>query len=214
MLRVLRVAVVGLVAWPLAGVTPPADAQEIGVFAVRSTSTNTELPTPAGVGVAVARDVGHGLMLRLSYARMHDATEKPGTVCTVSSPRIGCHTEEVSTTDTFSGLRFGVLEAVHVQGVVRVGLGLGISLNAVGVDARGESGRRADLEVPRTGQVGYLGMLTLDVHPLRAIPLQITGSVFRHWVHWEACSYPPVDSPFCSYDTFREAELGLAYRVP
>jgi len=190
-----------------------AGAQEIGAFGLLATSTSVEFPSPRGVGASVLKEVRSGWLLRLAYARTYDATEKPGTVCVNYSQRIGCRTEDVSTSDSFSGLRFGVMRAVQVKSVARLGAGLGISFNSIHVDATGESGQRPDLELPLTGEIGYLAMLHLSVRPVPGLPLLFTAGLQRHWVHFEACSDPPIYAPFCGIDTFRETEVGIAYQI-
>jgi hypothetical protein len=199
----------------LAAATPPATAgaQEISVFGMLTTSTNVEFPSPRGIGASVLKEVHGDWLLRLAYVRSYDSTEKPGAVCIVYSPRIGCHTEDVSTSDSFSGLRFGVMRALRLKDVARIGAGLGISLNSIHVDATGVSGQRADLELPLTGEIGYLAMLHLSLSPVPSLPFRITAGLQRHWVHFEACSDPPIYAPFCGIDTFREAEVGITYRI-
>jgi hypothetical protein len=208
--RWLRSAGIFLAAAALPAV---AGAQEISAFGMLTTTTNVEFPSPRGIGASVLKEVHGDWLLRLAYVRSYDSTEKPGVVCIVYSPRIGCHTEDVSTSDSFSGLRFGVMRAVHLKDVARIGAGLGISLNSIHVEAQGVSGQPADLELPLTGEIGYLAMLHLSLSPVPSLPLRITAGLQRHWVHFEACSDPPIYAPFCGIDTFREAEVGIAYRI-
>lgn len=191
----------------------PSAAQEFAAYGVQATSTSVEFPSPRGVGASVTKEIHDDWLLRLAYVRMYDDTDKPGAVCIVYSPRIGCYTEEVSTTDSFSGLRFGIMRAVSYANLVRVSGGIGISLSSIHVNAQGVSGRRADLELPLTGEIGYLAMFHVSVSPVPGFPLRVTAGLQRHWVHFEACSDPPMYAPFCGVDTFREAEVGLAYRI-
>ncbi|MCG6957959.1 MAG: hypothetical protein LJF04_18360 [Gemmatimonadetes bacterium] len=190
-----------------------AGAQEISAFGMVAPSSNVEFPSPRGIGASVLKEVHGDWLVRLSYARIYDSTEKPGQVCVVYSPPIGCHTEDVSTSDSFSGLRFGIMRAVRLKSIARIGAGLGISMSSIHVEATGVSGQRADLERPLTAQTGYLAMLHVSVSPVPSLPFRITAGLQRHWVHFKSCADPPTYDPFCGIDTFREAEVGIAYKI-
>jgi hypothetical protein len=197
----------------VAALAPAVVAQEIGTFGMVAPSSNVEFPSPRGIGASVLKELHGDWLVRLAYARIYDSTEKLGDVCVVYSPRIGCHTEDVSTSDSFSGLRFGVMRAVRLKDVARVGAGMGISFSSIQVEAIGVSGQHADLERPLTAVIGYLAMVHVSVSPVPSLPLRITAGLQRHWVHFESCADPPTYAPFCGIGTFREAELGIAYQI-
>lgn len=191
----------------------PVAAQELALYGVMATSNDVEFPSPVGVGASALKVVGSDWLLRLSYVRTYDSTLKPGVVCITYSPRIGCHTEPVSTTDSFSGLRFGFMRALHLGSVARLGAGVGISLNAIHIDARAAAdGHAADLERPLTAVAGYLGMVHLNLTPVPSLPLGLTAGYQLHRVLFEACS-DVLYAPFCGAKTFREVDLGLFYRI-
>lgn len=190
----------------------PAAAQEFSAFGVIASTDNVEFPSPVGGGASIGWEFGGAWLFRLSYLRTYDSTDKEGAVCIVYSPRIGCHTEEVHTSDSFSGLRFGIMRTVHVADIVRVGAGLGVSLNAIDINARGVSGQRADMERPLTAMDGFLAMLHVTVSPVPGLPLGLTAGAQQHWVRFNSCSEEIYD-PFCSPSSFREVEVGLVYRI-
>ncbi|MCG6987696.1 MAG: hypothetical protein LJF06_05905 [Gemmatimonadetes bacterium] len=206
--------IICLLALALTMAASPARAQEVAAFGVLTSSTNVEFPSPRGWGVSVLKALHSDWLLRLSYARTYDSVVKPGTVCVVYSPRIGCHTEIVSTKDSFSGLRFGAMRAVHLKSYARVGLGVGISFNSIRDFGRGEtSGQVADLELPLGGEIGYLAMLHIRISPVPHFPLVLTAGLQQHWVHFDGCSDPPIYAPFCGVDAFTETEVGIAYVI-
>lgn len=200
----------GLVAYP-------APAQEVAAHAVHASSPNPELPAPEGFGISGEISNGDWLF-RLGYVRYAEDTVKPGVVCRVYSPRVDCITEEVATTAKMGGLRMGVLRAVRFGEILRVGAGGGLSFNSVSASARGSSGRPADLDTPNAGQIGYLGMVSVDLTPVSSIPLRLVGTATTHWVDFEGCA-DPTDAtsgyaPFCGVDRFGELTVGLSYALP
>lgn len=195
----------------------PAPGQELAARAVHASSPNPELPGPDGFGLSGQVASGDWLF-RIDFTRYAQETVKAGTVCRVYSPRVDCGTEEVSTSASMSGLRLGVLRTVGVGSAVRVGVGGGLSLSALSTSAWGVSGRRADLSAPRTAQPGYLGMLSVDVAPLRGVPLRVVATATAHWVRFEGCADPTEETsgyaPFCGTDRFRELAVGLSWELP
>ncbi len=191
----------------------PAAAQEASLFGVSASSNEVEFPSPVGVGAAVAWQAGSDWLFRLSYVRTYDSTVKDGTVCITYSPRIGCHTETVSTEDSFSGLRFGAMRTVQVTSFARLGVGAGLSLNAIHIDARGDNGHPADMERPLTAEGGYLGMVHVRLSPVPSVPFAITAGFQEHWVAFKSCSDPPMYAPFCGVKAFHETQVGIVYTV-
>lgn len=208
----IYVLIICVVALTLTSVASPATAQEFAVYGVLATSNDVEFPGPRGIGASALKVVDADWLFRLSYVRTYDSTVKPGTVCITYSVRIGCHTETVSTTDSFSGLRLGAMRAVHLGSIARLGAGIGVSLNAIHIDARGDSGRAADMERPLTAEVGYLGMVHLNLTPVPSIPFGLTAGYQQHWVYFQACA-DVIYAPFCGMKSFREAEVGIFYRI-
>lgn len=194
-----------------------ASAQELGVLAVRSSSANVELPESGGFGAFARWDVGSWLV-GLSYLRYSDDTEKEGIVCEVYSPRIGCRTEGVSTSARMSGLRATVLRTVALGDYVEFGAGGGVSFNSLAVTSQGESGFRADLHLPNTGQIGYLGSASVALSPVPSVPLRLVASFSGHWVKFKGCVDPtdPTSgyAPFCGWDRFTEIQAGVSIRLP
>jgi hypothetical protein len=213
MRSITRMLIFCLALLALTLVPSQARAQEVAAFGVLSTSTNREFPSSRGVGVSVLQAVRSDWLFQLSYQRVHDSTVKPGVVCVTNAPPIGCHDETVSTSDSFSGLRFGVMRAVHLRRYARLGAGLGLSFNSIHIDTQGESGRPEDLERPLTAMIGYLALLDVRVSPVPRIPLELTAGIQEHWVHFHSCADPPVYAPFCTTAEFHEAEVGIAYVI-
>ncbi|MFC1791021.1 hypothetical protein ACFL0I_00940 [Gemmatimonadota bacterium] len=187
--------------------------QELGVFAIAGSSNHSELPSPVGVGASTYWSFGGNWMARLSYHRVSDETVKDGTVCRQYSQRIDCRTESTTTSVAFSGLRGALLGAVHLGDQARIGLGGGFSFNQLHAESVGESGLLADLLAPNTGQIGYLGILSVDVTPFPRVPVKLIGGFTAHWVNFNTCSGedPPQHDPFCGMEVMRELEVGLSY---
>ncbi|MGD8321312.1 MAG: hypothetical protein PVJ02_12680 [Gemmatimonadota bacterium] len=201
----------GLVTSPLAG-------QTLGVEKVQSSSPNPELPAPRGWGVFGEMEVREGWLAGLSYARYHDATYKSGVVCQVYSPRIGCGTEGVSSSAQMGGLRFTAQRILRVGWALQLGAGVGISFSSLSMSSAGDSGRRADLQLPHTGQIGYLALGSVSVTPVPAVPVHVVGRWLAHWVDFRGCSDPQDPNsgyaPFCGVDRFDEIHLGLSLTLP
>ena len=194
-----------------------AGAQEVGVLAVRSSSANVEFPDAGGFGAFARWDVGSWLV-GLSYLRYSDDTAKEGIVCEVYSPRIGCRTEGVSTSARMGGLRATVQRTLELGDYVEVGAGGGVSFNSLAVTSLGESGFRADLHLPNTGQIGYLGAASVALSPVPSAPVRLVASFSRHWVKFKGCVDPtdPTSgyAPFCGWDHFTEVQAGVSIRLP
>lgn len=216
--RARRVLPAALVAWAVGGAVPSAaGAQELGLSAVGASSANPELPDARGFGAFAQLEAG-SWRARLSLLRYSDDTAKSGTVCQVYSPRIGCVAEGVATTARLSGLRFTLLRAVRLGERVEVGGGAGVSFNTLAASSRGESGRRADLYLPNTGQLGYLGAASLAVAPLPEVPVRLVAGASGHWVRFNGCTSAEDRTsgyaPFCGWDRFTEIQIGLSVVVP
>lgn len=214
MRRLLRVPVLLVM---LASGARSLHAQELGLLAVGAASDNVELPTPRGF-VAFGQLRRASWLFRLSLVRYDDATDKAGTVCQVYSPRIGCRAEGVSTTARMGGLRFTAMRAVRVGELLELGFGGGLSFNQLSAEARGESGSRADLHLPNTGQIGYLGTASVAVAPVPALPVKLVAGLSGHWVEFRGCvsaeDRTSGYAPFCGWDRFTEAQAGLSFTLP
>jgi hypothetical protein len=101
---------------------------------------------------------------------------------------------------------------------VEIGVGGGLSFNSLTVDARGESGFRADLHMPSTGQIGYLGSTSLAFSPMPSVPVRLVAGVTGHWVKFRGCVSAEDKTsgyaPFCGWDRFTEVQAGLSVTVP
>jgi len=211
--------------WPIAAVAGLAvalapkgtPAQELGLVAVAARSGNAELPDPFGQG-AFAQIGGGSWSFRLALIRYGDATEKPGTVCQVYSPRIGCHGEEVSTSVRMGGLRGTAMRAVKVGTMASLEVGGGLSFNQLSAEARGESGSRADLQLSHTGQIGYLGVASLALTPVPSVPVKLVAGIAGHWVKFRGCASAEDKTsgyaPFCGWDRFTEIHAGISVTIP
>jgi hypothetical protein len=192
----------------------PLDAQELSLLFVRASSPNAELPAPTGFELA-GRVESRGWVLGLGFARYSEETMKTGVVCRVYSPRIDCGSEQVNTNTALGGLRLEVMRDISVGDVARLGAGGGVSFNSVWASADGVSGRRADLQLPNDGQLGYLGRLSVDIAPVPSLPLRVEGSYAVHWVRFRGCadSADPTSgyAPFCGNERFQELAVGLSW---
>lgn len=192
-------------------------AQQVGGLAVWATSPNAELPHPQGVGAFAQFDAA-GFGFRLSYLRYSDSTQKQGVVCQVYSPRIGCGIEGVDTSARLGGLRVDVFKTLDLGEMVQLGAGGGVSFNSVNSTATGDSGRRADLLVPNTGQLGRQATLVLSVAPVAGVPVRLVGSYALHWVRFRGCASLEDRTsgydPFCGTDRFREIQVGASFLIP
>ena len=201
-----------LLGWePLLGQKDPL-LEEMGVLAVAARSGNPEFPSPVGFEIHSTWTFQRHWIFKLSFHRMEDETRKVGTVCKTYAPHIGCHEELTHSQMALAGLRGGILRTLVFGRSLRVGLGGGLSFNGVNASNRGESGQRADLLAPKTGQVGYLALASLDLILPLPFPLRLSGGVSNHWVHFHTCSgsSPPQYDPFCSMASFQEGTLGFS----
>jgi hypothetical protein len=184
---------------------------------VRASSDNVEFPDATGFGVVGALEF-ESWQLRLAYLRYSDDTDKSGVVCQVYSPRIGCRTEGVSTSARMGGLRFVVLRTLGLADRIEVGAGGGVSFNTLSATSQGESGFRADLHLPNTGQIGYVAAASLGFRPSAALPFEITAGWSGHWVKFRGCVDPtdPTSgyAPFCGWDRFTEIQVGAMVALP
>jgi len=192
-------------------------AQELSLLFVRAGSPNTELPAPVGFGLS-GGVLARGWLLRASFVRYGDDTAKPGLVCRVYSPRIDCGSEEVLTSTAMGGLRLEALRPLRLAEPVRLDLGGGVSFNAISATADGRSGRRADLHLPNGGQIGWLGLVSVEIAPLATLPLRLRGSYGSHWLRFTGCvdrEDPTASSnvPFCGGERFDELSVGLTWDV-
>jgi len=201
------------------GVVAPSavEAQELGLVAVGATSENVEFPDPSGFG-AYAQFRSAPWLFRISYLRYSDDTRKSGTVCQVYSPRIGCRTEGVATSSRMGGLRLTAERALRLGELMEIGVGGGLSFNSLTVDAWGESGFRADLHMPNTGQIGYLGSASLALAPMPSVPVRLVAGLSGHWVKFRGCvsaeDRTSGYAPFCGWTRFTEVQAGLSVTVP
>lgn len=209
----------GVLALALAGLYPaPLAAQEIGVFATRASSSNSELPEPGGFGIFGEIEVRNAWVFRLTLTRLSDDVRKTGTVCQVYSPRIECHPELVDTSSRLGGLRIDAMRSLHLGSAVRLAAGGGLSLNSISADAVGETGRPADLLQPKAAHTGYQAMVVLGVTPLPSVPVRVSVSYGANWVRFVGCSDPEEETgsydPFCGTDRFDELRFGVSYLLP
>lgn len=208
----------GVLAACLYAASGPLNAQEVEVFFHAASSDHVELPSPIGFGASVQAEFIEDWLFRLTYARATDETRKMGTVCITYAPRIECNPEEVETSVLFRGGRFTLQRALRLGDLLRIGLGGGASFSLLSADAFGVTGRRADLHVPQTGQIGYLAQATLALAPVRAIPLRLTAGYGSHWVDFNGCVFNTDRTtgytPFCGTTRFDEWQVGVSYVVP
>ncbi len=192
-------------------------AQDLGLVAVGASSGNVELSDPQGFG-AFAQLRSDSWLFRLTYLRYSDETRKSGTVCRVYSPRIGCRTEGVATSARMGGLRLTAERAVRFGERLEMGAGGGLSFNSLTADAWGESGSRADLHMPNTGQIGYLGTAFLAVSPVPSVPVKLVAGLTGHWVKFRGCVSAEDKTsgyaPFCGWERFTEFQAGISVTVP
>ena len=174
-------------------------------------SNNPEFPSPVGFGVRSTWNIRPQWLFRLSYHRITDESHKTGLVCRSYAPHIICRPTVTDNTVTLVEVRGGLLRTVVLGGHLRLGFGGGLSFNNLSASSKADDGRRADLLAPKTGQVGYLALLSADliIHP--SIPVRLTGGLTNNWIHFHTCSgsNPPQYDPFCELAQIRELELGL-----
>jgi hypothetical protein len=216
-IAVLPLILTGLIPLGAPGFVAPAlGAQELGAFYSFGSSDQVEIPDPTGFGAFAQWEFPGSWLVRVSLHRFAQDTYKEGVVCANYSVRIDCISEMVDTSVTMGGLRGALMRAFHVGKVARIGAGLGVSFNQINAEATGETGRRADLLAPNTGQLGFLALLSGALAPLPSIPVRLTGTVTGHWVNFRSCSSnePPQYAPFCGTDLFKDVELGVSYTFP
>lgn len=192
--------------------TVSTSAQEVTASHVRASSSNPELPHPDGFGLGGEVAV-HDWLLGLELVRYADETVRPGRVC--RSPGVACDVEDVTASASLTGLRAVASRAVHIGPAVRVSAGAGASFGAVSVTATGTSGRRAFVYVPNEGQLGWMGVVAVELAPLPDLPLRLLGRYAVHWMAFRGCVDPTEptsgDAFFCGNDRFGEVAVGLAW---
>lgn len=199
-------------------VASPLTGQTLGFEKVQARSSNVELPEPRGWGAFGEMELPGGWLVGLSYARYDDDTYKTGVVCQVYSPRIGCETEGVTSSARMGGLRATALRTVGLGDVLRLGAGGGLSFSSVSMSSVGDSGRRADLQLPHTGQIGFLALGSVRLTPVPGVPVHLVGRWAFHWVKFRGCADPEDPNsgyaPFCGVDRFDEIHLGVSVTLP
>jgi hypothetical protein len=192
----------------------PLGAQELSLLLVRASSPMRELPAPTGFELA-GRVASRHWVLGVGFVRYAEETTKTGVVCRVYSPRIDCGSEQVQTNTALGGLRIEAMRSVRLGAAARLGVGGGVSFNSIWASADGVSGRRADLQLPNDGQLGYLGRLSMGIAPVPSLPLRVEGSYAVHWVRFRGCADPtdPTSgyAPFCGNERFQELAVGLSW---
>jgi hypothetical protein len=188
--------------------------EEVGVQLVAASTGNPEFPSPWGFQISSRWEFGNHWLLRLSFNRTSDESSKPGLVCSIYAPNVNCIQAMTHSQVALAGLRGSVLRTVDLGTSLRLGAGAGMSFNILRADNLGEDGRKADLLSPKTGIVGYLGLLSADLALDRRLPLHLTGGYTAHLLHFHTCSgfEPPQYDPFCDMALFHEAQLGFAWR--
>lgn len=190
----------------------PASAQRVSVLLARASSANVLLPHPDGFGLGGEARAGDWL-LRLDLVRFADETRRQGRVC--RSPGFWCNVEEVTASVSLTGLRAVVSRALRVGSAIRLSGGGGVSFGAVSVNATGASGQRAFLYVPNDGQLGWLGLASMEIVPVAGFPLRLVGTYAAHWQAFRGCVDPAEptsgDAFFCGADLFQELMVGVAW---
>jgi hypothetical protein len=148
----------------------------------------------------------------ISIHRVSDATDKEGLVCQHYSPHIGCRNEPTHTSLSLSGLRLGALRPIPLDDRIIIRVGGGGSFNVLDGRATGDSGLRADLLIPKGGQIGAFVALLVELAPIPSLPVSLEGGLQIHWVDFSSCSgeVPPQYDPFCKSEAFREIHVGLS----
>lgn len=100
-----------------------ARAQEVALLVDRATSTNIELPSPSGFGLAATADV-HGWLFRGTVVRYTDWNGEDAAQCHVmgTPPLTVCTHQDVETRTVLHGVRLTVLRRVRLPGRIRVGV--------------------------------------------------------------------------------------------
>jgi hypothetical protein len=192
------------------GISPLA-SQEAGGFWIRSQSDLAELSEPNGFGGYASVPLAEWLQLRASYDRVSQDSKEEGEVCFHYAPNWGCGTELVETSTSLGSLRLSLLPTFRLGELLRMEAGGGISFSQISATSMGESGRKANLESPKGGQLGYVALVSMGLTPIRRLPLTLVGTASSHWVGFEHCvSYEEVYDPFCGTTNFSEITVGLA----
>jgi hypothetical protein len=189
-------------------------AQQVGGLLVFGSSDHPELSNANGWGAFAAAPIASWMQFRLSYHRVSQDSQSEGWVCLRYAPSLGCNFEEIETTQSLGSLRVSLLPRVTVRDALQIGAGGGVSFNQVSVEAIGTAtGRKANLDAPRTGQIGYQGMASVAFTPVERVPLTAIGQFTAHWVNFRNCvSYEDVYDPYCGVYLFKEVSLGLAWK--
>jgi hypothetical protein len=188
-------------------------SQEVGALVIRSHADHPELSEPAGYGAFASVPMGRWLQVRVAYDKVSQDFRGEAEVCAHYGPNLGCWMELATGSTSLGNLDVALVPTFSLGRVFRAGVGGGISFSTVTASRTGESGRTANLEAPKTGQLGYLTLLTLGVTPVPGLPFTLAGGVASHWVNFKACvSYEEVYAPFCGRTLFQEVYAGMALR--
>jgi len=190
-------------------------SQQYEATYVSASSGNLELATARGGAIEGIFGLGRGWHMLFGFQRIWSKTQRETQVCAAYAPFISCQIEMTRNELQLNGFRAGVVRSLLTTHHVELKAGLGLSFNQPRVKmSRGlVSGRRGDIYMPTGGQVGGLGLLTLDLTPAPQLGLAFTVGGVVHWVKFDGCSDIHYD-PFCDPATFREIHVGLAYSPP
>jgi hypothetical protein len=188
----------------------PAACQEMGPLFLLGSSNHPELTQFNGFGILLGAEIAEGWAVQVSYQSFAQETQRPGTVCIIFEPRMGCRDEEVETSTELSGTRVSLQRTFYLGETLRLGVGGGGSFTSVTAKSTGESGRKADLNAPKTGQLGGMALISGRLQFFESIPLALSGTFSNHWVAFKACATNPhTYDPYCGVSSFQELALGL-----
>lgn len=186
--------------------------QEVGGGFLFARSDHEVLSEPTGYQLFASVPLFEWLNAKLSYDKVSQETWAEGEVCIRYAPNLSCWIEPVHTETSMGSIKLSFLPTAHLGEILHVGAGGGVSFSSLDASSLGESGRKANLEVPLTGQLGYQALVSMSLTPFPTVPLSVVGAASSLWVDFKACvSYEEVYDPFCGRSQFSEFSAGLAY---
>ncbi len=192
----------------------PGAAQSLRVSGLSSASPEPLLDGVTGFAVFGDVDVMSWLIVFAGITRSTADSERQGTACGVFRPYpVDCTTDRLAEHVSLLSYRVGGQLSVDAFESVRVGAGLGGSLNEIRSRSRGvTSNLPGTLYSPPSGNMGVF----LEARAAWSLlyNLALVASATHSWISFQGCRDNDLDyAPFCGGERLVEVHLGLAYRL-
>jgi hypothetical protein len=199
-----------------AGLASASAAQEVEFFAHQSSNDLEALEGAKGLGLAGRFPLLEWLDVRVALSLRSGESGGIEEVCTQWQPRWQCYDEPVSYESSLQEASVTLLPALVRTDNIRLAVGGGMTLNKLHSNGDGESGRPVPVNMPSGAQRGFVGLADLSISPGRRSPFVIVARAKFHRAELDGCIPDdpniPVVERFCGSYTFKEVQVGVAFR--